>query len=131
MDKKIQNKTSADAIDSEKKSSEKKPASFSSDTPFFWQKPKYQAVIIILFSLAIGHAWHIRGSGPWGGMTGMWAVGIFTVLLIFLIFGNRKRATPTWIGILVVLFALTVGGWGTLNKQTTGRLVDTGFYDIT
>jgi hypothetical protein len=101
------------------------------DNPnYFWKNPINQILIVLLFALATGHAWHIRGSGPWGGMIGMWTVGTMVMLLIFFLFGDRVKAKPIWAGLMVTLMALTAGGWGTINRQITGRLYSANLYDI-
>ena len=101
-----------------------------SPSQYFWKKSHYQILITILFALATGHAWHIRGSGPWGGMIGMFAVGTIVVGLIYVFFGDRVKAKPVWAGLLTIFMGITVSGWGTLNSQITGRLYGGSLYDI-
>ncbi|NMP36951.1 MAG: hypothetical protein GX051_02340 [Clostridiales bacterium] len=70
----------------------------------------------------MGSMWRIRGDHGYGGFWGMLVVAAAMCLYIFALWGFRKKANHEFMLFTVLLFAVTNGGWGTLNSQITGLL---------
>lgn len=87
---------------------------------------KVKGVGIFTAAIMCGVAWRIRGSGAFGSFWGMLVVGAIFAFLIGFMFGNSPKITPAYLGLLALLMAATVGGWGTIVGQVTGRLYSTG-----
>ncbi|MDR1631182.1 MAG: hypothetical protein LBS36_13375 [Oscillospiraceae bacterium] len=81
---------------------------------------KILAVLVAAFST--GFMWRARGDGGWGSMWGMFGVAVVLSLLVYFVFSHRKKADYNFLFVSVMGMAITVGGWGTLNKQISGVL---------
>jgi hypothetical protein len=94
----------------------------SEETQIF--SSKFRWILIIVGALLTGLAWRIRGDGNFGSFWGMLVPATLLSLFIFYVFpkDHRFKLTSAVIGVTIILMALTVGGWGTIVGQITGRL---------
>lgn len=76
-------------------------------------------------ALLIGFAWRLRGSHGYGAKWGMFFVAAVLVMLVYALYGNRKKMSYEMLPLCAVFAALTTGGWGTLNSQMSGYLQST------
>ncbi|HZJ77962.1 MAG TPA: hypothetical protein VFD52_04090 [Clostridia bacterium] len=82
----------------------------------------YKLIAIIVGAFLMGSLWRIRGDHGFGSMWGMFTVATGFSLYVFSIFGFRKKSVYEILPLTVILTAITVGGWGTLNSQIGGFL---------
>lgn len=80
---------------------------------------------VITAALMTGFMWRVRGEHGWGSMWGMFAVGVVLILLIYALFGDKKKMNYAMLPVSVLLLGITNGGWGTLNSQMGGYLTST------
>lgn len=86
---------------------------------------------ILLGALLMGMLWRIRGTHGWGSSWGLLNAGFLFTMFIVIICGERKKLSIGWLGIVSLVFMLTVPAWGTLLGQITGVLFDpTDFIDF-
>ncbi len=83
---------------------------------------------VLTSAVMTGFMWRVRGDHGWGSMWGMFAVGVMLILLIYTVFGERKKMNYEMIPISVFLLGITNGGWGTLNSQMEGYLTSTAAF---
>jgi hypothetical protein len=87
---------------------------------------KFKKFLLIIFSaVVVGTAWRIRGEHGWGSSWGLLTVGLMFSLLIYSVFGYRKKASVWYIAAAAISFMLTPPAWGTLLEQITGLVVET------
>ncbi len=79
---------------------------------------------IFLGALLMGMLWRIRGTHGWGSSWGLLNAGFLFTMFIVLVCGERKKLNIGWLGIISLVFMLTVPAWGTLLGQITGVLFD-------
>lgn len=77
---------------------------------------------VITGAFMTGLMWRLRGNHGFGAKWGMFCVALTIVLLIFALYGKRKKMNYEMIPITAGLAAITAGGWGTLNSQMSGYL---------
>jgi hypothetical protein len=83
-------------------------------------KTPNKIILIIIAAFSGGIAWRVRGDFGWGGMSGMCVVSTLLTLLIFMVYGNRKKLDGSLISFIIVFMIFTANGYGTLNGQITG-----------
>lgn len=83
---------------------------------------KNRIFLVLISALSGGFAWRVRGDNGFGGMTGMCVPAILLTLLIFMVYGNRKKLDGGIIGFIMFSMTVTANGWGTINSQITGIL---------
>ncbi len=86
----------------------------------------YQLIAILCGAFLTGSLWRIRGDSGYGAMWGMFVVACGLTAYIFFLFPNRRKLSYTMFPVIVLLTAITVGGWGTLNTQMGGYLTSAG-----
>lgn len=77
---------------------------------------------ILLGGLLMGMLWRIRGTHGWGSSWGLLNAGYLFTMFIVIVCGERKKLNIGWLGIISLVFMLTVPAWGTLLDQITGVL---------
>lgn len=77
---------------------------------------------VLASALMCGFMWRVRGDSGFGSMWGMFCFTVTLTLLIFALFGNRKKMSYEAIPVAVILAGITNSGWGTLNCQMGGYL---------
>ena len=77
---------------------------------------------VLASALMCGFMWRVRGDSGFGSMWGMFCFTVTLALLIFALFGNRKKMSYEAIPAAVILAGITNSGWGTLNCQMGGYL---------
>lgn len=80
----------------------------------------FKIVAVLVSAFATGFMWRARGSHGFGAMWGMFAVAAAMCLFFFYVFGDRKKNIYEMFTFTVFATAVTVGGWGTLNRQMSG-----------
>ena len=70
---------------------------------------------VLASALMCGFMWRVRGDSGFGSMWGMFCFTVTLTLLIFALFGNRKKMSYEAIPVAVILAGITNSGWGTLN----------------
>lgn len=86
---------------------------------------------ILLGALLMGMLWRIRGTHGWGSSWGLLNAGFLFTMFIVTVCGERKKLNIGWLGIISLVFMLTVPAWGTLLGQITGVLFEpTDFIDF-
>ena len=80
----------------------------------------FKIVAVLVSAFATGFMWRARGSHGFGAMWGMFAVAAAMCLFVFYVFGDRKKNIYEMFTFTVFATAVTVGGWGTLNRQMSG-----------
>ena len=84
-----------------------------------------KALSVITGALLVGFAWRLRGSHGFGAKWGMFFVAAVLVMLVYALYGNKKKMSYEMLPLCAVFAALTTGGWGTLNSQMSGYLQST------
>lgn len=87
-----------------------------------------KAALIVLGAFLTGAFWRFRGEHGYGSSWGLLTVGIAVLLLIFALYGFRRKIDILLLSASAVSFMFTTPGWGTLNSQITGVLGG-GVYD--
>lgn len=80
---------------------------------------------VLASALMCGFMWRVRGDSGFGSMWGMLCFAVTLTLLIFALFGNRKKMSYEAIPVAVILAAITNSGWGTVNTQMGGYIGST------
>ena len=80
---------------------------------------------VLTGALLVGFAWRLRGSHGYGAKWGMFFVAAVLVMLVYALYGNKKKMSYEMLPLCAVFAALTTGGWGTLNSQMSGYLQST------
>ena len=83
---------------------------------------------VIAGAFITGFIWRIRGEHDFGAMWGMFSVGVVLTLLIFALYGKRRKINYEMIPVCVLLMGVTTGGWGTLLPQMSGYLRSDAFF---
>lgn len=83
---------------------------------------------VITGAFMTGLMWRLRGNHGFGAKWGMFCVALTLVLLIFALYGKRKKMNFEMIPITAGLAAITAGGWGTLNSQMSGYLSSNAYF---
>lgn len=73
-------------------------------------------------ALIMGSLWRLRGEHGWGGSWGLLTVASAFLLLVFALFGNRRKGNFLTYSVTAAAMMLTTPGWGTINRQITGVL---------
>ena len=87
-----------------------------------------KALSVITGALLVGFAWRLRGSHGFGAKWGMFFVAAVLVMLVYALYGNKKKMSYEMLPLCAVFAALTTGGWGTLNSQMSGYLQSTASF---
>ena len=90
--------------------------------------PLAKICAVLTAAVTTGFMWRVRGDHGWGSMWGMFAVGVMLILVIYAVFGERKKMSLEMIPVAVLLLGITNGGWGTLNSQMSGYLTSTAAF---
>ncbi len=90
--------------------------------------PLAKICAVLTAAVTTGFMWRVRGDHGWGSMWGMFAVGVMLILVIYAVFGERKKMSLEMIPVAVLLLGITNGGWGTLNSQMGGYLTSTAAF---
>ena len=83
---------------------------------------------VITGAFMTGYMWRLRGNHGFGAKWGMFCVALTVVLLIFALYGKRKKMNFEMIPIVSGFAAITAGGWGTLNSQMSGYLSSNAYF---
>ncbi len=83
---------------------------------------------VITGAFMTGYMWRLRGNHGFGAKWGMFCVALTVVLLIFALYGKRKKMNFEMIPVTAGLAAITAGGWGTLNSQMGGYLSSNAYF---
>lgn len=84
-------------------------------------------VAVVMGAFLMGALWRFRGEHGYGASWGLLTVGVVFLLLVFAIFGFRRKINFFLYALTAVSFMLTTPGWGTLNSQITG-ILESGVY---
>lgn len=76
----------------------------------------------------LGFAWRVRGNHGFGAKWGMFCVAATLVLLVYALYGRRRKMNYEMIPITAFFAAITAGGWGTLNSQMSGYLSSNAYF---
>ena len=79
-------------------------------------------LIVVCGAFLVGSLWRMRGESGYGGMWGMFSVGVGMSLLLFWLFPGRQKMSYAMFPVMAVFAGLTVNGWGTLNQQMGGYI---------
>ncbi len=82
---------------------------------------------VIMGAFLTGALWRFRGEHGYGASWGLLTVGVIFLLLVFAVFGFRRKINFFLYSLTAVSFMLTTPGWGTLNSQITG-ILESGVY---
>ncbi|HZJ77837.1 MAG TPA: hypothetical protein VFD52_03440, partial [Clostridia bacterium] len=77
---------------------------------------------VLMGAFLMGALWRFRGEHGWGAAWGLLTCGMVFLLLVFSIFGFRRKNNFLLYSFTAFSFMLTTPGWGTLNSQITGVL---------
>lgn len=89
----------------------------------------FQKILSVLTgALLIGFMWRLRGNHGFGAKWGMFCVASVLVMLVYALYGNRRKMSYEMLPLCAVFAALTTGGWGTLNSQMSGYLQSTATF---
>ena len=83
---------------------------------------------VIAGAFMTGYMWRLRGNHGFGAKWGMFCVALTLVLLIFALYGKRKKMNFEMIPIMAGFAGITAGGWGTLNSQMGGYLSSNAYF---
>lgn len=86
-----------------------------------------KAAAVVMGAFLMGALWRFRGEHGYGASWGLLTCGMVFLLLVFAIFGFRRKINFLIYSLTAVSFMLTTPGWGTLNSQITGVL-ESGVY---
>lgn len=77
---------------------------------------------VLMGAFLMGALWRFRGEQGWGAAWGLLTCGMVFLLLVFSVFGFRRKTNFLLYSFTAFSFMLTTPGWGTLNSQITGVL---------
>ena len=87
-----------------------------------------KAATVFMGAFIMGAMWRLRGEHGWGAAWGLLTCGMVFLLLVFAIFGFRRKIDFLLYSFTAFSFMLTTPGWGTLNGQITG-ILESGVYE--
>ena len=96
-------------------------AAKSARTPVELSKPQ-KAAAVAMGAFLMGALWRFRGEHGYGASWGLLTCGMVFLLLVFAVFGFRRKAGFLLYSLTAAAFMLSTPGWGTLNGQITGIL---------
>lgn len=86
-----------------------------------------KAAVVLMGALIMGAMWRLRGDHGYGAAWGLLTCAVVFLLLVFAIFGFRRKINFLLFSLTAASFMLTTPGWGTLNGQITG-ILESGVY---
>jgi len=87
-------------------------------------KPQ-KAAAVAMGAFLMGALWRFRGEHGYGASWGLLTCGMVFLLLVFALFGFRRKINILLYSLTAAAFMLSTPGWGTLNGQLTG-ILDSG-----
>lgn len=81
-------------------------------------------LIIVMSAFLTGALWRMRGEHGWGSSWGLLMVGLVFTMLVYAVFGYRKKASMGYLAATAVAFMLTPPAWGPVLTQITGTVVE-------
>ncbi len=90
--------------------------------------PAKKITAVLTSAIMTAFMWRLRGCHGYGSKWGMFCVALTLFLLIYAVFGNRKKMSYEMLPIGVVLSGITAGGWGTINSQMNGYLSSNAYF---
>lgn len=97
-----------------------------SSIPIVLSKPQ-KAAAVAMGAFLMGALWRFRGEHGYGASWGLLTCGMVFSLLVFAIFGFRRKINFLLYSLTAAAFMLSTPGWGTLNGQITG-ILESGVY---
>ena len=85
-------------------------------------------IAVISGAFLTGYMWHVRGQHGFGSKWGVFSVALTLMLLIFALYGKRRKMNYEMIPLAAAFMSITAGGWGTLNSQMSGYLGSNGYF---
>ena len=81
-------------------------------------------LIVLLSAFMTGALWRMRGEHGWGSSWGLLMVGLVFTMLVYAVFGYRKKASMGYLTATAAAFMLTPPAWGPILTQITGTVAE-------